>query len=319
MLHCNKLKKGMRNKDVETAAIDAVEETVFPQEFPRQPAAPPRNRKRFLGGAAFGIAGAGWAFLAAPPNFGNKPVTVGTAADGGKVIEVASQAKAAKPLTTVDLSNFFGGAVAQRPQLPAWTGDGTVAALQFDDDVRALLPRYQPLFKEAGERCGIDWRLLAAMAYQESNWNPKARSPTGVRGMMMLTEDTADELDVNRENPAESISGGAMYLQQIRERLPPRIREPDRTWMALAAYNQGMGHLLDARELAVMLGRDPNRWQNVRAALPLLAQPRWFGKLRHGYAEGGDAVAYVANVSGYYDLLSTITTKPAVQVASRGV
>ena len=312
----------MRSKEAQSAAPAAREglSAGASAPKPRRRSATPvrsRRRKRLLGRAAVGIAGAGWAFFAAP-GFGLKPIPTGVGT--GDVVEVAHAAGASggKLPAGIDLSNFFGGAEAAVRKLPAWTRANAVIALQFSDDVQVLLPRYQSLFKQAGERCGIDWRLLAAMAYQESTWNPKARSPTGVRGMMMLTADTADELDVDRENVAESIAGGAIYLQQIRERLPSQIREPDRTWMALAAYNQGLGHLLDARELAVMLGRDPNRWQNVRAALPLLAEQRWFSKLRHGYDEGQDAVSYVANVSGYYDLLSAISTKPAVQVASSG-
>jgi hypothetical protein len=312
----------MRYKEVQKAA-QAAEGTASAPNPPRRPAASPhsRRRKRLLGRTAVGIAGAGWALFAAP-GFSQKAAAASTGAGtgAGDVIEIAHDAGASGgklPLGT-DLSNFFGGAVAPARKLPAWTHASGIAALQFSDDVQALLPHYQSLFKQAGERCSIDWRLLAAMAYQESNWNPKARSPTGVRGMMMLTEGTADEMDVDREDAADSIAGGAMYLQQIRERLPSPIREPDRTWMALAAYNQGLGHLLDARELPVMLGRDPNRWQNVRAALPLLAEERWFSKLRHGYDDGGDAVTYVANVSGYYNLLSAITVKPGMEVASSG-
>ncbi len=188
--------------------------------------------------------------------------------------------------------------------------------------MRERLPRYQALFQQAALRNGVDWRLLAAVGYQESNWDPKAVSPTGVRGIMMLAQDTADELDVDRENAAECIAGGAQYFQQIRDRLPPQIREPDRTNMALAAYNQGLGHLQDARALAAELGGDPNSWKDVRHALPLLAEERWFSKARHGYAAGGEAVSYVVNVWQYYARLHAVPAGPLpapLRLASAGL
>ncbi|MDR3416665.1 MAG: membrane-bound lytic murein transglycosylase MltF [Nevskia sp.] len=182
---------------------------------------------------------------------------------------------------------------------------------RFTADVQELLPRYRGYFVAAGTRCGLDWRILAAVGYQESHWNPAAVSPTGVRGLMMLTTDTAAAMEVNRENAAESIRGGALYLQRILAQLPPQIGDPDRTWMALAAYNQGIGHLLDARELAAQLGGDPNRWVDVRNALPLLTRERWFKKTRHGYARGREAVGFVGNVRNYYDMLSWMTQTDA--------
>ncbi|WP_051748224.1 membrane-bound lytic murein transglycosylase MltF [Nevskia soli] len=183
---------------------------------------------------------------------------------------------------------------------------------QFTTDVQARLPRYRAYFEDAAKRYGLDWRVVAAIGYQESHWDPAAISPTGVRGIMMLTTETAADLKVaNRENAAESIRGGARYFQQIMGQLPPQIAEPDRTWMALAAYNQGVGHLLDARALAAQLGGDPNRWLDVRNALPLLSRERWFKKTRHGYARGREAVGFVGNVRNYYDMLAWMTQAEA--------
>jgi membrane-bound lytic murein transglycosylase F len=179
--------------------------------------------------------------------------------------------------------------------------------VHFTEDVQSRLPRYRAYFEDAAERYGLDWRVIAAIGYQESHWDPAAISPTGVRGIMMLTTDTAAALEVDRENAAQSIRGGARYLQQILAQLPPQIADPDRTWMALAAYNQGIGHLLDARALAVQLGGDPNRWLDVRNALPLLSRERWFKKTRHGYARGREAVGFVGNVRNYYDMLTWLT------------
>lgn len=177
--------------------------------------------------------------------------------------------------------------------------------VRFVTDVRKLLPRYRDHFEDAAERYGLDWRLLAAIGYQESHWDPDAVSYTGVRGIMMLTTDTAQHMDVSdREDPGQSIRGGARYFVQTLKQLPASIAEPDRTWMALAAYNQGLGHLLDARTLAAKNGNDPDRWVDVRDTLPLLARERWFAQTRYGYARGREAVSFVANVRSYYDLLA---------------
>lgn len=166
------------------------------------------------------------------------------------------------------------------------------------------LPEYRDLFEQAGEEYGIDWKLLAAMGYQESHWNPKARSPTGVRGIMMLTLRTASEVDVdNRLDPEQSIRGGARYLDNLRERLPDSLEEPDRTWVAMAAYNVGMGHIYDARRLAERLGRDKDSWSDLRKVLPKLAQPEYYKTLPYGYARGGEPVHYLRRIRNYREIL----------------
>lgn len=175
-------------------------------------------------------------------------------------------------------------------------------------DVRGILARLSLLprqvFQEAQAQTGLDWRLLAAIAYQESHWDAEATSATGVRGMMMLTEDTAARLGVrNRLNARESVLGGARYIHLLREALPAQIEEPDRTWFALAAYNIGSKHLEDARVLARRLGRHPDKWMELKTVLPLLAQARYHGSLRYGFARGGEARAFTENVRIYYDIL----------------
>jgi membrane-bound lytic murein transglycosylase F len=174
----------------------------------------------------------------------------------------------------------------------------------FLEQIVATLPRYRKLFAEAAHRSGLDWRLIAALAYQESHWNPLATSPTNVRGMMMLTEDTADQLDVeNRLDARQSTLAGARYLATIRDQLPLRITEPDRTWMALAAYNQGYGHLEDARVLTQRMGMNADRWVEVKKWMPKLSQEKHYASLKHGYARGGEAVILVENIRMYYDML----------------
>ena len=177
-----------------------------------------------------------------------------------------------------------------------------VDTLQYIDAISKTLPDYQDLFIQyAGE---LDWRLLAALSYQESHWDPKARSPTGVRGLMMLTLPTAKQMGVSsRLDPEQSISGGSRYLQRLVSRIPERINMPDRLWFALASYNVGWGHVEDARILTQQQGADPDKWLEVKQRLPLLRQKAVYQHTRYGYARGDEAVTYVENIRRYYDTL----------------
>lgn len=186
-----------------------------------------------------------------------------------------------------------------------------VGTRRYMQHIEQRLPRYQAWFEKAGKDTGIDWRLLAAIGYQESHWNPKAVSPTGVRGLMMLTQDTMKQLgiDKSRHDPQASIEGGARYIRRVKKRLPKRIKNPDRTWMALAAYNIGFGHLEDARILTQEDGADPDKWIDVKKYLPRLSQKKWYKKTRHGYARGQEPVRYVENIRSYYDILVWVTER----------
>jgi membrane-bound lytic murein transglycosylase F len=179
-----------------------------------------------------------------------------------------------------------------------------VGTHQYMQDVRARLPSYLHLFKAAGERHGVDWRLLAAIGYQESKWDPEAVSPTGVRGLMMLTEETALTFGIeDRTDVAQSIGGAARYLAHILRKLPVQIEEPDRTFFAIAAYNIGYGHLLDARRLTKAKGGDWNRWADLRPSIRLLSTPEYSAQTRHGFARGGETLYFVNSVRNYYNVL----------------
>ena len=177
-------------------------------------------------------------------------------------------------------------------------------ARTFSRLVRERLPKYRKMFQREAHAQSMDWRLLAAIGYQESLWKPKAKSPTGVRGIMMLTQATAKQVGIkNRLDPAQSIRGGAIYFQQVLKKIPERIPQPDRSWLALASYNVGFGHLEDARKITQANGGDPDRWIDVKKSLPLLSQKKWYKKTKHGYARGSEPVVYVENIRKYYDLL----------------
>jgi membrane-bound lytic murein transglycosylase F len=185
--------------------------------------------------------------------------------------------------------------------------EATFAYDETPDQRRAIedvLPDYEKSIRRAAAANGLPWELLAALSWQESHWNPKAASPTGVRGFMMLTLPTAKELGVeDRLNPLESLKGGAKYLANMKERLPDDIKEPNRTWMALAAYNMGFGHLLDARVLAARRGLDANSWTDIRQVLPLLQKPAIYNSLRHGRGRGVQALHFVQQIRTYMYIL----------------
>ncbi len=176
--------------------------------------------------------------------------------------------------------------------------------LQFHQDLAARLPQYRAWFEEASLQTGVDWRLLAAIGYQESKWDPEAHSAMGAQGMMMLTSGTADALGVeDRADAHESILAGARYFQEVRDKVPARIREPDRTWLAIAAYNVGYGHVEDARRLAQMRGKNPDSWLDVREQLPLLADETWYDRLKYGFARGAEPAQFVDRIQRFLKLL----------------
>ncbi len=178
-----------------------------------------------------------------------------------------------------------------------------VGAPLFLRHVRSRLPEYESHFRVAAEKEDLDWHLLAAVAFQESHWRKNAVSPTGVRGLMMLTQRTANELNVDRLDPFESIEGGARYLKKLYKRIPDSVQGEDRLYMALASYNVGLGHVEDARKITQGEGFDPNKWDDVAKHLPLLTQRKWYRQTRYGYARGNEPVTYVQNIRRYLEIL----------------
>ena len=186
----------------------------------------------------------------------------------------------------------------------------------FYERLENRLPKYRKHFIGAGEKYDIPWMILAAQSYQESHWNPNATSHTGVRGMMMLTNNTAALLGVkNRVDVKQSIYGGAKYLRVIEKRLPPEIKGKNRWAITLASYNVGYGHVLDAQELARKLNTDPNSWISLKEVLPLLTQKKYFRKLKYGYARGDEPVKYVDAIQNYYDIIQKHEAKMELERA----
>ena len=174
----------------------------------------------------------------------------------------------------------------------------------FERKMNKQLPKYIDYFKKHTRNSIFSWQLIAALSYQESHWNHKAISKTQVKGLMMLTKNTANYIGVkNRLDPNESVYGGVKYLENLFNRLPTSIVGSDRIWMALAAYNVGLGHLEDARVITQRLGGNPNYWSDVKKYLPLLSKKRYYKKTKYGYARGNEPVIYVERIKTYLDII----------------
>jgi membrane-bound lytic murein transglycosylase F len=213
------------------------------------------------------------------------PVAAAQAAS--KVAGPAPAASPAKPQT-------------QRARLPRRL------AADFHGHIETRLPHLRAPFEAAARETGLNWHMLAALGYQESRWRPAAVSPRGAQGVMMLMPVTAKKMGVsNVFSPDENILGGAKYLAYMKERIPKRITDPDRTWLAIAAYNVGIGHLEDARIITQMRKKNPDRWSEVRVNLPRLSDPHWHGRVKHGYANGLETLQFVERVSQFAAILET--------------
>lgn len=177
----------------------------------------------------------------------------------------------------------------------------------FYKRIKARLPKYQAFFEEAAKDYGIPWTLLASISYQESHWNPNAKSFTGVRGLMMLTRGTAKMLGVtNRLDPKESIVGGTRHIKQMLKFVPEEVKGENRLKFALAAYNIGLGHVKDAQSLAKRIGLNQNVWNDLKRVLPLLSQKKYYRTLKYGYARGEEPVRYVEAIYDYKDILEKL-------------
>ncbi len=182
---------------------------------------------------------------------------------------------------------------------------------EFREHLSERLPALQGHFEHASVRTGLDWRLLAALGYQESQWRSDTVSSQGARGIMMLMPEVVTAERVRAvDDPRQNILAGARHLLRLRDRLPARIQEPDRTWFAIAAYNAGPGTLEDARIVTQIRGGNPDSWADVHDNLPLLAEEEWYTRVRNGYARGWETQYTVDRVRQYADLIAWRAANP---------
>lgn len=164
-------------------------------------------------------------------------------------------------------------------------------------------PAYSQSIKDAAAKFGFDWRLIAAQVYQESRFDPSAQSHAGAHGLMQITEQTAFSLGfMDIYDPEQSIYAGVRHLKNLYNSYD-RATGFDRLLIALAAYNIGEGHIMDAKELAVRKNLNPNNWSSLSKVLPLLSEQRYYSKTKYGYCRGIEAVNYINQIMNYYDIL----------------
>jgi membrane-bound lytic murein transglycosylase F len=230
---------------------------------------------------------------------------------GLAILALPAMAQAPKPASATSSAK---PPVQQRARLPRRL------AADFHNHIETRLPHLRKPFEHAARDTGFSWRMLAALGYQESRWRPAAVSPRGAQGVMMLMPLTAKKMGVNNVfSPDENILGGARYLQLMKERIPQRIKDPDRTLLAMAAYNIGIGHLEDARIITQMRKKNPDRWADVRANLPRLSDPRWHSRVKRGYANGRETVEFVERVAQFEAILeSTVPDSEVAQTLPTG-
>ena len=178
----------------------------------------------------------------------------------------------------------------------------------FISDMITKLPLYESKFKKAASLNNLDWKLLAAISYQESKWNNNAISPTGVKGLMMLTKNTADMLGVNRLVPDESIIGASRYLKKLSEKYT-EYNEDTKLSMTLGAYNLGPGHIDDIIKLSILDNKSLEDWDTLKKYLLKLNKKQFYKQMKYGYARGWEAVQYIENVKQYYDIISFLEAK----------
>ena len=178
-----------------------------------------------------------------------------------------------------------------------------VDLIKYHIRLKTRLPKYRPIIMEAAEKHDFDWKLIAAQIYQESHFDPLAASHSGAFGLMQLMFSTAASLGVeDLFDPVQNINAGVLYLKILYDHFD-KADSPDRLYLALAAYNIGQGHILDARNLARQTNLDPDKWQSLKKTLPLLQYRKYYKNSKYGYCIGTQTLNYIKQIMLYYDIL----------------
>ena len=166
------------------------------------------------------------------------------------------------------------------------------------------ISHYDNLFRKYAKEIGWDWRLLASLAYAESNFNPDVVSWAGARGLMQLMPATARVMGIPKgkeQDPEESIKGGVKYIARLQELFRNVPDEDERVKFVLAAYNAGAGHVTDAMALAKKYGRNPYRWEHhVDHYILLKSNEEYYQDpvCKNGYFRGTETYNFVRDVIG---------------------
>lgn len=177
----------------------------------------------------------------------------------------------------------------------------------FHRRIEKRLPIYLPRIRSTAQKFDVDWRLIAALIYQESHYDPNAVSQDGAIGLMQVMPETgAGHGASDLFDPDANILAGVRHFRALYDFFN-RAPDEDRIAITLAAYNAGQGHVFDARNIARDLELDPDRWASLATTLPLLMQAPYYRKALYGYCRGTEPVEYVRNVLIYYDIIKKKT------------
>lgn len=193
-------------------------------------------------------------------------------------------------------------------QLAQLDGRTSYGKIDFSDGT--LSPKYDPIFRRYAGKINWDWRMLAAQAYTESRFNPRARSFAGARGLMQIMPRTGRSYGLrNANDPEQSVKAAVSYLADLNRMFESKVPDPDeRKKFILASYNAGQGHIFDAMRLAEKYGLDPTRWdENVEKTVLMLANPTHYNDnvVKYGYLRGRETYDYVDRILRLYDLGKT--------------
>ncbi len=175
---------------------------------------------------------------------------------------------------------------------------------KFHERIETRLPEYKQLIYKEAIKQGLDWKLIVAIVYQESKFDPEATSTNNIKGLMQVTSVAAEELGITDSlKPSTSIKAGIQYFDKMMKKFDHVDNHHEKISFALASYNVGYGHVSDAVQIAKDMGLDPTKWQSLKKTLPLLSKPNYYTKAKHGYTRGWESVQYVERILTYYDML----------------
>ena len=187
---------------------------------------------------------------------------------------------------------------------------------KFDKLLNEKFLLYENLFKKAGEENNVEWELLAAISFQESQWDPRAKSNMGVRGMMMVTLETAAIVGVkNRLDPEQSINGGSKYIATLLEKNIFGKSQSDQLAISLASYNLGPTNIMN---IAQTIDKEPDQmiWEDFESVLKSLSGEDVNLVDKNGYKRGQQAIDYVHRVEDYYKLMIAYSCKDPIYQSS---
>jgi len=182
-------------------------------------------------------------------------------------------------------------------------------------DKSGRISRYDEEIRRQSEKAGFDWRLIAALIYQESRFNPHARSKADARGLMQLLPNFAGAQADSLYYPEANLRAGLRLMTNI-HRGYAYLDSLDRWRFSLAEYHAGHGHVSDARRMLMDGGSDPNKWDGGLAkALPKLMEQRYYSRTRHGYYGGAKTVLYVKEILNRYRMYRRLVPLDPAAVA----